>query len=1175
MVLNKKIKPIIILLLIFISSSSALYASHVLGSEITYKYISNNQYKLIAKIYRDCNECKFNGNGGGNSLQNCNEIPSLKVKWGLNSGYYNDSVIREISLTRISIQDITPTCIGAFSKCKSNSNTIYGFEVQTFEGIIDFTEIIFNGRCQFDISVSIASRNTFVNPLLTPQNFFNFTSINVCNNVKNTSTEFKIAPTFLAALNKAQHLSLGVSNLDKDSLSFSLKHALINRTIPLTYELGRSYKVPFQTFCGNCVPNPDAFPTEGFYINNLTGDIVFTPINLGEGGVIAVECEEWKKDSYGKYFLAGIIRRDFYMEVYNEVNNSPEIINKTNEYNICEGDKFEIDLNIIDKQIIGFPFDSIKAEIFSDIEGLSIIKSDILSPPFAKYGILVNNTIGLVGKHYITLQIKDNHCPLNSVYNYTLILNVKPKPLFEYNFQIKKCGNLSIISKNIQNIRWTIKDINGLILKQQLGKSISIGLTKGGKYISEAFIEGNDKFCELIKLDTFEVKDFKNPEITFDKIVKGCIGSYINIEPKSLKTYDNYEVFIDNKKESFPYSKLLTKSEILKIKIIQNDGCIGEEQIDISPYTKLNYTILKDTFCSNIIFPISNKKLMIVNSSDVIDVDLNSSNANISFSKINKADWQIDIISKQNTNTLINSLIIDKNNCLYTDTISFTVIEPQPISFNLDSVICNNISSVKLPVNTNGNWECKTQSDLISNNNLLLSANTHKTLELIYIEKNKCISKKVFFIKILDTTKIDILTSKKLEVCENSNPIKLEANPKGGQWIGNFVSNFEFSPKKATLDNIVSYQYTNKLGCHSSETIEIKIVKLPALIIQSDITEVCVGGEINLEAQSNNTNNGYWYSDADGRFINANANITTFLPSKNDALKSNIKLTYTIQSNTICGNYSKDLTVKVNDMPEGNIVNDFSKVSCEPAIFNFKSNYKGLDKQNWYVNDSLYYNFDYEYPAAITLSAGTYNIKTIVESENCEATYITETITVNAKPEAKILSNPVLKINIEYTRVYLRDISNFKLGAWTNWYINNQSISNSKEFYHNVPTYKDTVWIKLVTQSKSTNCIDSTEKFLIFTPISILYIPDAFSPDTKGPDDNNSFKVKGLAMQKFTMQVYNKWGELVFLSKDMSIGWNGISNNTPCQQGVYFYKISATDIEGISRDYSGSITLIR
>ena len=133
-----KLKGLLILVLINFSANIGLMASHILGAEISYHHVKANQYKFTLKVYRDCNECKFNNNGGGNNNVNCDEVPNLKINGVVNSGY--SGFLDEIQLSRVAIKDITPSCYGIVNKCHGGSGIDNGFEVQEFEGEYNFTK---------------------------------------------------------------------------------------------------------------------------------------------------------------------------------------------------------------------------------------------------------------------------------------------------------------------------------------------------------------------------------------------------------------------------------------------------------------------------------------------------------------------------------------------------------------------------------------------------------------------------------------------------------------------------------------------------------------------------------------------------------------------------------------------------------------------------------------------------------------------------------------------------------------------------------------------------------------------------------------------------------------------------------------------------------------------------
>ena len=123
---------------------------------------------------------------------------------------------------------------------------------------------------------------------------------------------------------------------------------------------------------------------------------------------------------------------------------------------------------------------------------------------------------------------------------------------------------------------------------------------------------------------------------------------------------------------------------------------------------------------------------------------------------------------------------------------------------------------------------------------------------------------------------------------------------------------------------------------------------------------------------------------------------------------------------------------------------------------------------------------------------------------------------------------------------------------------------------------KDTgnYWIKLVVTTDK-NCKDSTLRRVVIGPDIIIFVPDAFSPDNSGPNENNTFKPVILNNKTFWMGIYNRWGEKMYETTDLTKGWDGNYLGKPAQNGVYAYKIIVTSLEDKEFHYNGTVSLIR
>lgn len=99
-----------------------------------------------------------------------------------------------------------------------------------------------------------------------------------------------------------------------------------------------------------------------------------------------------------------------------------------------------------------------------------------------------------------------------------------------------------------------------------------------------------------------------------------------------------------------------------------------------------------------------------------------------------------------------------------------------------------------------------------------------------------------------------------------------------------------------------------------------------------------------------------------------------------------------------------------------------------------------------------------------------------------------------------------------------------------------------------------------------------------------IEVPNAFTPNpdagnggTYDPTsmNNDVFHPNVIGVKKYELSIYNRWGELIFESKDTNIGWDGYYKGQLCQQDVYVWKIKATSNTGEAIVKAGDVTLLR
>ena len=97
--------------------------------------------------------------------------------------------------------------------------------------------------------------------------------------------------------------------------------------------------------------------------------------------------------------------------------------------------------------------------------------------------------------------------------------------------------------------------------------------------------------------------------------------------------------------------------------------------------------------------------------------------------------------------------------------------------------------------------------------------------------------------------------------------------------------------------------------------------------------------------------------------------------------------------------------------------------------------------------------------------------------------------------------------------------------------------------------------------------------FVEICQTSSMWVPNCFTPD--GDENNNIWLPIGSNYSEPYYFIVNRWGETVFESYDLSIGWDGTYNGKMCTDGVYVYVIKWKDYEGSIQQKHGHITLVR
>jgi len=132
------------------------------------------------------------------------------------------------------------------------------------------------------------------------------------------------------------------------------------------------------------------------------------------------------------------------------------------------------------------------------------------------------------------------------------------------------------------------------------------------------------------------------------------------------------------------------------------------------------------------------------------------------------------------------------------------------------------------------------------------------------------------------------------------------------------------------------------------------------------------------------------------------------------------------------------------------------------------------------------------------------------------------------------------------------------------WYSGDTSASH-------VFTEEGTYWLR-VTDSHGCAAVDSVE--IKDGCDEDFLMPNAFTPNGDGLNDEFMPLIVH-PMSSYDFKIFNRWGMMIFESRDPATGWNGSDNGTSGELGAYVWVLDYTLESGEKKTVKGNVLLIR
>ncbi len=261
---------------------------------------------------------------------------------------------------------------------------------------------------------------------------------------------------------------------------------------------------------------------------------------------------------------------------------------------------------------------------------------------------------------------------------------------------------------------------------------------------------------------------------------------------------------------------------------------------------------------------------------------------------------------------------------------------------------------------------------------------------------------------------------------------------------------------------------------------------------------------------------------------------------------------------------------------------------CEPLTHNFSASTLYAESYYWDFGDGQ--TSTEENPIHVYENPGVYYPTLTASGQECNNTFIREdTITVYAKPTAIFSYDPKRVVTHQEIHYY-----NYSTGANRyEWNLGDITLYDESPVhsYSEAGTYD--ILLFAWNDIEGHSCMDSTSisNAVIVEEPGLVKFPDAFTPSLVGQNggeypcnefisqdlhDNNVFFPfnRGVG-DEYKLEIYNRWGEKIFESYDICIGWDGYVRGVLSPQDVYVWKVTGRFKNGTPFMQAGNVTLLR
>ena len=523
--------------------------------------------------------------------------------------------------------------------------------------------------------------------------------------------------------------------------------------------------------------------------------------------------------------------------------------------------------------------------------------------------------------------------------------------------------------------------------------------------------------------------------------------------------------------------------------------------------------------------------------------------------------------------------VTDQNNCLVN--VSINITEPELLTSTIDSLfypVCYNDFG-RAKVFADGGvgpysflW-APTGSTESEENSITAGSYT-----ITVTDANGCVSTN----NLIFTNPTEVITTSGGDdtLCLGQTVI-LSATATGGS--GNYIYAWQPSaaitagtlPVSPTTDITYTVVAYDDIGCPGAQaTISVLVYTLDSSSVEViGFSPICIGQNSVIYVETYGKTGALTYQWNNG--LGTGPGVYVVTPTQ--------PTTYIVTVSNICNSVTDSIEVTFNPQPIISLTSDTSAL-CAPGVMQFYDNSIAgnpndpITGWDWDFGDGISSNL--EDPSHLYTIPDTFLVTlTITTSGGCTANNLSTPLIITGYP----FPVAAFSVNSTYLELPFDELicNNLSTGGIIyDWSFGDGYFSSEINPQH-LYTYIDTFGVQLIVMNQF-GCLDTA--YTKVTTNADVTFPTAFTPNLDGVSggtydinslNNDIFFPYTSGVIAYSLEVYNRWGEMVFETKDFKIGWDGYYKGVLCPQDVYIWVATIKLNNGNTYNKNGNISLLR